>query len=89
MYQDEIQVQNRIDKSLEKFKKEYGLIKIKVDKPKESVLKWTKEFPTEEGFYWYKNKHGTYSVITVTYSVMKYSNYPGEWYGPIEPPEYP
>lgn len=55
-------------------------------------LKWTNQKPTQEGWYWYRrtrNKHTACSIVNVTNAVKLYSNYPGEWYGPIEPPEYP
>ena len=54
------------------------------------ALKWTSDLPTQEGWYWYRrtrNKHTACSIVHVTNAVKLYSNYPGEWYGPITPPE--
>jgi len=66
------------------------------------VLKWTSDLPTQEGWYWWKMFNGTVKeCVEVSLSsagqlvvddgdeVISLPTYGGEWYGPIEPPEYP
>ena len=64
------------------------------------VLKWTKELPTQEGWYW--NKEINYKPECVKVDItangefyvlydeemQNVKRFGGEWYGPIEPPEY-
>lgn len=32
---------------------------------KEQTLKWTKELPTKEGYYWFKNQVGEYEIVEI------------------------
>lgn len=70
----------------------------KCDSCVKPVLKWTKELPTKEGYYWlrYNDECGVIEIEdghvnefcdTNSLNVRNYSNC--EWYGPIEPPKYP
>lgn len=64
------------------------------------ILKWTSDLPTQEGWYWLKEGEFKQLVYVrsegelVFYEAMSESDRSvscneGEWYGPIEPPEYP
>lgn len=70
----------------------------KCDSCAKPVLKWTKELPIKDGYYWIRYK----DVIEIaeiedgyvnefcdinSLNVKNYRNF--EWYGPIEPPKYP
>jgi hypothetical protein len=65
-------------------------------------LKWTKELPTKEGIYWCRDNQGKDPIFMaevvneggwVAYEFgceIYFSVFEAyEWYGPIEPPEYP
>lgn len=66
------------------------------------TLKWTTDLPTQEGWYWLKEENEPLIVVTVRFECGELVYYEamseidccvalaeGEWYGPIEPPEYP
>ena len=65
-------------------------------------LRWTKKKPTQEGYYWYKDKQTSQIIALITtldnelivHAANRYANYPvrmvdlnGEWAGPIPEPE--
>ena len=51
---------------------------------------WTKERPTVPGWYWWKRKFHELSIHQVSkgdYFIWVPKNDPGEWAGPIQPPQ--
>lgn len=64
------------------------------------ALKWTSDLPTQEGWYWHKmsedslptglavSKYAERFIVDAPDEVIFVRDFAGEWYGPIEPPEY-
>lgn len=57
-------------------------------------MKWTKERPTVEGWYWYRDDNRAAQIVGVGKragfmdgKVVELDELSGEWAGPIPPPE--